>query len=433
VRAFDARTGKLEWAWDPVPSGGTTGTASAPYRRATANVWATMTGDPESSLIFVPTGNATPDYFGGRRDGLDYYSASVVAINASGPDAGTTRWRFQTVHHDLWDYDIGAQPTLFEFERDGSLIPALVVGTKMGHVFVLDRLTGEPLFPIEERPVPQGAAPGDYVSPTQPFPTRPPTLYPPKLTSEDAFGFTFWDRGKCRDRIAALRSEGLFTPPSLGGSVHYPGALGGINWGGGALDPGRNIFVVNQSRVPTAVKLLTREEYDALPEETVDPSAGGLPGTAALYGPMEGTPYAIRRELLSSPFDVPCSAPPWGTLTAVDLRGGTVLWEVPLGTTRNLAPWPLWIGFGVPNIGGPIVTDGGLIFIAATLDGYIRAFETSTGAELWRATLPYAAHATPITYRLTPSSRQFVVVAAGGHAVSEPGDAIVAFALPETR
>ena len=278
VRAFDARSGALVWAWDPIPPGGALpGEGEGPYRRSTANVWSTMSADPERNLVFVPTGNAPPDYYGGERNGLDYYSSSVVAIHSAGPEAGRTAWRFQTVHHDLWDYDIGAQPTLFDFEGPSGRVPAVIVSTKMGHVFVLDRVTGQPLLPVEERSVPGNPAPGESLSPTQPFPVKPPSLYPPELTAENAWGVTFWDRGKCADRIRELRADGLFTPPTVGGAVHYPGALGGINWGSGALDPASGVFVVNQSRVPTVATLIPRAEFDALPDDQTGDAPGGLP------------------------------------------------------------------------------------------------------------------------------------------------------------
>lgn len=433
VRAFDARSGKLAWAWDPVPPDQPATPPVGPYRRSTANVWAPMSADPERGLLFVPTGNAPPDYFGGKRQGLDYYASSVVAIHTRGEQAGEVAWHFQTVHHDLWDFDVGAQPSLVELNTEAGPVPAVVASTKSGHVFVLDRETGEPLHPVEERPVPQDPVPGEWLSPTQPFPIKPPTLFPPQLTAEDAWGVTFWDRGHCRRKIESRRSEGLYTPPSLQGTVSYPAATGGINWGSGAFEPGRNLMVVNQSRIPTGIRLIPRAEYAALPEEETAGDAGGLAGANRLYGEMQGTPYAVSVELLTSPFGAPCSAPPWGTLTAVDLDAGEILWEVPLGSTRGLAPWPLWLEWGVPNIGGPIVTAGGLAFIAATPDRYIRAFDLESGETLWRADLPYAAHATPLTYRLGPERRQFLVVAAGGHVLSEPGDAIVAFALPEGR
>ena len=338
VRAFDVRTGQLRWAWDPIPPGMENAPPSpdgATYRRATANVWGVMAADPARDLLFLPTGNAPPDYFGGLRHGLDYFSNCVIALRAS---TGKLVWRFQTVHHDLWDYDLAAQPHVVRFPGPGGPVPALAQGAKSGHLFLLNRETGEPLFPVEERPVPQGAAPGDTTAATQPFPTRPPTLIPDRLRPEDAYGFTFWDRGKCRDRLQQLRSDGIFTPPSLQGSIHYPSAAGGVNWGGGSLDPERRLFVVNQTRVPSVVTLVSREDYEKI-KGTIPTFTRSLPGTTSLYGEQAATPYAVRRELLLSPWGAPCNAPPWGTLTAVDLSTGTVRWQSTLGTTREMAPF----------------------------------------------------------------------------------------------
>jgi quinoprotein glucose dehydrogenase len=429
VRAFDVRTGRLRWAWDPIPPGAEVpepAADDAPYRRSTANVWAIMSADAARDLIFLPTGNAPPDYYGSLRNGLDYFSNCVIALRAS---TGKLVWRFQTVHHDLWDYDLAAQPTLFDFPGPNGPVPALAQAAKSGHVFLLNRETGEPLFPVEERPVPQGAAAGDSVAPTQPFPTRPPTLIPPKMTPEDAYGFTFWDKGKCRDRIAQLRSEGIFTPPTVQGSIHYPSAAGGVNWGGGTWDPDRKLFIVNQSRVPSVVTLVPRAEYEKV-KATIPTFTRSLPGTTSLYGEQAGAPFAVRRELLLSPWGAPCNAPPWGTLTAVDLSTGTVRWESALGTTRGMTPWPLWLKTGVPNIGGPITTATGLVFIAATTDNYIRAFDTETGKELWSSPMPFAGHATPLTFRLKKNGKQYVVIAAGGHVFSKKqGDAIIAYSL----
>jgi quinoprotein glucose dehydrogenase len=421
VRGFDARSGALRWAWDPVPEGWQP-PADGLYTRGTANVWAPMASDPELGVVFVPTGNASPDYFGGRRRGLDHWSSSVVALDTL---TGNPVWRFQAVHHDLWDYDVGSQPALFDFPDEDGPLPAVAQATKMGLVFLLDRDSGEPLFPVEERPVPQTDVAGETTSPTQPFPTHVPPLHPHALSPDDAFGFTPWDRGACRDLIASHRSDGIYTPPSLEGSIHFPGPAGGANWGSVSLDPERRILYVNQSRMPLVVKLLPREEYDALPEKTaVYPND--------MY-PMEGTPYAVVRGPLLSPLGAPCNAPPWGTLTAVDLVRGEILWEVPLGTTRDQAPFPVWWlqgDVGAPNLGGSIATAGGLVFIGATTEKAFRAFDTETGSELWQARLPYTANATPITYRLREDSRQFVVVPAGGHGWSDPGDAVIAYALP---
>ena len=425
VRAFDARSGALLWGWDPIPPDRLPlppGPGGEPrFERGTSNAWSALSGDAERGLVFVPTGNTSPDYYGGHRKGLDYYSSSVVALDA---ETGRVRWHFQAVHHDLWDYDSPAQPTLFEFPGPAGPVPALALPTKMGHLFLLNRETGEPLFPVVERPVPQdGAVEGEYLSPTQPFPTKPPPLHPTKLGPEDAWGFTFWDRGKCRDEIASLRSEGIFTPPSQQGSVHYPGMVGGMNWGSVSVDPVRHLLVTNLLRVASEVRLIPRAEFEKeFPGEHVAPP----------YEPQLGTPYGLFRKPLLSPWGAPCNPPPWGTLAAVDLATGQVRWDVTLGTTRGVAPWPLWLKLGAPNLGGSTLTASGLVFIGATTDAYLRAFDVETGMELWKSHLPFSAHATPITYRLRPDGKQYVVIAAGGHKLlgTPTGDALVAFALP---
>jgi quinoprotein glucose dehydrogenase len=289
----------------------------------------------------------------------------------------------------------------------------------------LNRETGEPLFPVVERAVPASDVPGETLSPTQPFPTRPAPLHPATLTPDEAWGFTPWDRARCRERIASLRSEGIFTPPSVRGSVVYPGAVGGANWGGVAIDPVNRTLFVNQTRMPLVMTLIPRAQYASqAAAEVVYPDE--------LY-PMQGTPYGLMRGPLFSPLGVPCNPPPWGTLTAVDLVTGDVLWETTLGTTRDQAPFPLWLSLGAPNLGGSIVTAGGLVFIGATTEKTLRAFDSRTGEEIWTQRLPYTANATPMTYRLRKDARQFVVVAVGGHGWSQPGDALMAFALPERR
>ncbi len=420
VRAFDVRTGALRWAWDPLPPGvESPSVRGEDYAAGTANVWSILSADPERNLVFVPTGNAAPDYYSANRRGLDHYSSSVVALDASN---GEVVWFFQTVHHDVWDYDVASQPVLFELETDAGRVPALAQATKMGHIFLLQRETGEPLFPVEERPVPQDGVPGERLSPTQPFPTRPPPLHPATLTPEDAWGFTPWDRAKCAEIIAGYRSEGIFTPPSLQGSIQYPGSAGGPNWGSVAIDPRKGVLFVNQMRIPGVVQLIAREDYEKLEE-----SAAVYP--YELY-PMKGTPYGLRRGPLLSPLGAPCNPPPWGTLTAVELATGAVLWEATLGTTRDQAPFPLWLRLGAPNLGGSIVTASGLVFIGATTDKFLRAFDAETGREIWSQRLPYTANATPLTYRLRKDGKQYLVIASGGHGWSEPGDALMAFALP---
>ncbi|MEE8521559.1 MAG: PQQ-binding-like beta-propeller repeat protein, partial [Gemmatimonadota bacterium] len=359
-------------------------------------------------------------YYGGDRRGFDYFSSSVVALHASN---GQVIWRFKTVNHDVWDYDVPAQPTLFDFPNGRATIPALVQVTKMGHLFVLNRENGRPLFPVEERAVPLGGVPGEVLSPTQPFPTRPPPLHPGEpLRPADAWGFTFWDRGRCREWIASLRSQGIFTPPSLRGSIHYPGSSGGMNWGGPAVDPERHILVVNTTRVANHIRLVPREKVT--PEQA-----------AAKYGfePALGSPYGLERLPLLSPLGAPCNRPPWGTLVGVDLARGEILWDVPFGTTRDMAPFPIWRKLGVPNIGGPIATASGLVFIGAASDDFLRAFDTETGEELWRGRLPGGGQATPMTYRTSRETKQFVVIAAGGHGLmgTTGGDSLVAFSLPD--
>jgi len=435
VRAYDLNTGALAWYWDPIPPGqapildpGGGPDGDQRYQRATTNVWSFISADPDLGLVYVPTGNTSPDYYGGHRDGSDYYSSSVVALSA---ETGEVVWRFQTVHHDIWDYDVPSQPTLYDIEMDGRAVRALAQTTKMGYVFLLDRETGEPLFPVEERPVPQGAVPGDFTAPTQPFPSRPPALVDTNFTADDVWGFTPWDRGACRERMENIRAEGLFTPPSVEGSIHFPSAVGGQNWGGPALDYRRNILVVNTLHMASIVQLVPRDQCDAAAKaRAADPLASKF----ATIEPSAGTPYCDMRWVgFFSPLEVPCTPPPWGTLAGIDLASGELLWQVPLGTTRDLAPFPFWFIDGVPNMGGPATTASGLTFIAATTDFFLRAFDTGTGRELWRGRLPTGGHATPMTYRLGPDSKQYVVIAAGGHySFGTPAsDHIIAFALPD--
>ena len=413
VRAYDVRSGALRWAWNPVPPGMASHDEDGSYRRGTANVWSLLSVDAERNLVFAPTGNTSPDYFGGMRDGLDEYSSSVVALNAS---TGEREWHFQTVHHDIWDYDVPAQPTLVDLRLGERTVPAVAQVTKMGLTFVLNRETGQPVWPVEERPVPQQPVAGEYLSRTQPFPTHVPALISTPITPDDAWGLTFWDRGVCKDRIAALRNEGIYTPPSLEGTLFYPSNAGGNNWGSPAIDPNSQTMFVVTNRAPSSVRLTARDECRA--------GGGG--------GAQLGTPYCVQTRNLTSPLGVPCTAPPWSTLDAIDLAAGKVLWSMPLGTTRNIAPFPFWWIKGVPAVGGPAATASGLIFIGAAMDHFFRAFDAKTGAELWRHDLPTAANATPMTYQL-PDGRQFVVIAAGGHwaGLNPPGDHLVAFALPE--
>ena len=429
VRAYDLNTGKLVWFWDPIPPG------SKPllteegqdYQRGTTNVWSIMSYDAELDLVYLPTGNTSPDYYGGERNGSDYYSSSVVALHAS---TGEVAWHFQTVHHDIWDYDVPSQPTLYDVTMDGKPVKALAQTTKMGYIFLLDRATGEPLFPVEERPVPQGAVAGDYTSPTQPFPTKPPTLLDTKFGPDDVWGLTPWDRNACRERLEGLRADGLFTPPTEEGSLHFPSAVGGQNWGGPSVDMQRKVLVVNTLHMASLVQLIPREQCE---QAAIDRQNDPLQKKFATIEPSEGTPYCDLRWVgFFSPLELPCSPPPWGTIAGIDLSSGDLLWQVPLGTTRDLAPFPAWFIKGVPNTGGPMSTASGLTFIAATTDFFLRAFDTMTGEELWSARLPTGGHATPMSYQ-SESGKQYVVIAAGGHYSfgTPPSDHIIAFAIDD--
>lgn len=421
VRGYDVRTGALRWAWDPAPvaPGDQEAASSAThYRSGTPNVWSIMSGDDERGLVFLPTGNAAPDLFGGLRGELDRYGSSTVALDVA---TGKVVWHFQAVHHDVWDYDVASQPVLFQLAGVGNGMPAVAQATKMGHIFLLDRETGVPLYPVEERPVPQGGVPGEHLSPTQPFPTHPAPLHPTALSPEGFSRFPYIDNADCAEKIRRYRYDGIFTPPSLEGSIQYPSSMGGANWGSAAIDPMQGVLYVNQTVIAQVVQLIPREQYDH--------GKGALGQFPDELYPQRGTPYGVKRTTLLSKLGAPCAPTPWGTVTAVDLKSGQVLWRSALGSTRDQAPFPFWLNTGTPNLGGLIVTAGGLVFIGATTDKFVRAFDAKTGDEVWSYRLPYTANATPMTYRLRPEGRQYVVIAAGGHAWSESGDALIAFAL----
>jgi quinoprotein glucose dehydrogenase len=402
VRAYDARTGALRWSFDPI---------AREQHSGAANAWAPITADAESGMVFVPTSSPSPDYFGGLRLGKNELANSIVAIRA---DTGAVVWHFQVVHHDLWDYDIATQPVLVEVRG----IKAVAVGTKMGHLFFFNRATGEPLFPIEERPVPASDLTGEEAWPTQPFPTAPPPIVPQQLKPDDVFGIDDADRAACKATIASLRHDGMFTPPSTRGTLQVPGNVGGMNWGGMAYDPARHILVASTNRLAAMVRLIPRADYDA------DRARSKGERIFGEYNRMSGTPYAMYRTIIVSPKGVPCTPPPWGALTAIDVDKGAVRWETPFGTVSRIPGAPP----GSPNLGGSM-TSGGVVFIAAAMDEVFRAFDVETGKELWHATLPASAQASPMTYRA--SGRQFVVIAAGGHGKlhTKRGDAVVAFSV----
>jgi len=412
VHAFDALTGALQWSFDPVQGRN--------LRAGAANVWAPISADEARGLVYLPTSSPSPDFWGGYRTGDDKYTSAVVAVKI---ETGEVAWSFQTVHHNVWDYDVASQPTLGRVSYKGKTVDALLQATKQGLLFTLDRETGKPLIPVEERKVPQGAAPGDRLSPTQPFPVAPPPLAPNKISAEDAFGLTFWDRGKCRDAIRRARNDGMYTPPSTQGSLLYPFTGGGTNWGGLSFDEGRNLVFVNTSSAMHLVTLIPAKDIDAMrkahPHQEISRN--------------RGAPFGMWRQTLLSPIGMPCNPPPWGQLHAIDMREGKILWSMPLGSTEDMAPLSQYLlgKTGTPNMGGPISTDSGLVFIGAAMDNYLRAFDAKTGAELWKGRLPAGGQATPMTFMW--KGKQYVVIAAGGHekAGTNRGDQLVAFAMPD--
>ncbi len=421
VRAFDVRTGADLWRFDPIPRDAASAAAQGwkgdvPPPEGHANVWAPMSVDPARGLVFLPTSSPSPDFFGGLRPGDNRHANSVVALDAR---TGALRWAFQTTHHDVWDYDVPAAPILATITKDGARRDVVIQATKMGLVFTLDRDTGAPVFPVEERTVPQGGAPGEVLSPTQPFPQAPAPLARATIKPGDAYGLTPFDRGACRKAIAALRSDGLYTPPSIGGTALMPFNGGGANWGGAAFDPSTNRLYVPVANMIHRIALVPRAETD----DEHHPIAHGE------QAPMRGAPYAMQRQVLVSPLGLPCNPPPWGEIKAVDMATGEIAWSSVLGTTEDLA-FGLALKTGTPSSGGPLATGGGLVYIAAALDRYLRAFDAKTGRELWFGRLPAGGQSGPMSY--VWKGRQYVVVAAGGHseAGTKHGDYVLAFALP---
>ena len=429
VRAFDARTGALRWKWEPLPPNDPSSNDSSAdahsgrkiWRTGAGNAWTAMVVDPERDLLFVPTGSASPDYFGGLRPGDDKWADSIVALRAK---TGEFVWGFQLVHHDLWDFDSAAPPLLATVEHDGKSVPVVIQGNKSGFLYVLNRDTGVPVFPVVERPVPQSDVPGEVTSPTQPFPSAPPALPPQKLSADDAWGITPEDREVCRNLLKGLRNEGVFTPPSLQGSLSAPGNVGGMNWSGSAYDVKRGLLIVNTNNLPSKMRLVPADKFwDEADENKEDGE----------YTRQAGAPFGVFRPFVfAKAHRLPCAPPPWGTLSAVDMNSGTIRWQVPLG---SLAPNNPAVPEGAPSLGGPIVTAGGLVFIAgAILDPEFRAFDVETGKEIWKAQLPTSGGATPMTYEA--NGKQFLVIAAGGHpkvTEEKQTDEIVAFSLPKPK
>lgn len=432
IRAFDARTGTFRWAFDiGRPDDHGKPAAGQTYTRSTPNSWGPMSADEALGLVYAPIGNPTPDYFGAQRRSFDErYGTSVAAIDL---ETGKLRWVFQTVHHDLWDYDVPSQPTLLDIRLGGRLRKALLQATKRGAIFLLDRENGKPIAPVFERPVPQdGIVAGERLSPTQPF-SSIASLAGPALSEARMWGITPFDQLWCRIRFRQARYEGMFTPPGLTPSITYPGYLGGTNWGGLAVDLRTGRLLVNMTHVPNYTQLIPRKVADAMGVEPVRP--GGKGGFAVMA--QKGTPYAVTSKPFLSPLGIPCNEPPFGRIASIDIPSGKIVWARTLGTTRDAGPLGipslLPLPTGMPNTGGPIATAGGLTFIGATQDRAIRAFESGSGRLLWTARLPAGGQATPMTY--VSKGRQYVVISAGGNQLlgSKVGDAVVAFALPDPR
>ena len=434
VRAFDARTGAARWTFDPVPRDAADPeyagwTPEAAANTGAGNVWGVMSADEARDLLFLPTSGPSPDFYGGTRPGDNRYADSIVALRGA---TGEVVWHFQTIHHDVWDYDNAAQPTLIELTRNGQPFPGVIQATKTGMLYIFHRETGEPFFPIEERPVPQGGVPGEVLSPTQPFPVKPPPLVPHNFSAADLWGLTPWERNACRKAYGDFRADGIFTPPSFEGTIMYPSSAGGVNWGGVAVDPRSRILVTNVIRLGHYARIIPAEQADGV-QRSMQENMLGAPVR------LLGTPYAVKQAALLSPVNqMPCTAPPYAELVAVDLQAGTILWRSTLGVWDHSLPppmaspfsLPLPLAWGTPTFAGPMLTAGDLVFIGATGDDRFRAFDARTGRELWQATLPTGAFAVPMSY--DAGGRQFVVVASGGHAFvyQKPGDQITAFALP---
>ncbi|MBY5924156.1 MULTISPECIES: glucose/quinate/shikimate family membrane-bound PQQ-dependent dehydrogenase [unclassified Halomonas] len=419
IRAYDARTGELRWNWD---SGNPQETApiaeDETYATSSPNSWSVASADEELGLIYFPMGNRTPDQLGQfRSEAEETYATSVVALRL---DSGEVEWVQQFVHHDLWDMDTPAQPSLVDLYTDEGMQPALVVPTKQGDVYVLNRATGEPIFPITEEPAPQGTIEGDFAAPTQPKSAL--NFRPPTLREADMWGGTLVDQMICRIQFRSLRYEGQYTPPSEQGTIVFPGNFGVFNWGSVAVDPKRQVMFGMPLYLAFTSTLVPKEGADL--GET-NQGEQGLNENA-------GADYAVEMKPFLSPLGVPCQQPPWGYVAGTDLRTGEVAWQHKNGTIEDMTALPLPFKMGVPGIGGPVITDGGVAFLAAAVDDYFRAYDLTTGEQLWESRLPAGGQATPMTY-LNSKGEQMVVLVAGGHGSigTTIGDYVMAYKLPE--
>ena len=437
VRAYDAVSGDLIWAWDALRQG----IAAEPlaqgeiFPRGTPNVWNVISGDPEAGIIYIATGNSANDHWGGARSAEeDRFTSAVIAIDMQ---TGETIWDFATVIHDLWDYDLGAQPALMDMQIDGEMRRVVVQGTKQGSLYVLDAATGEHLRPIEQRPAPQGALPGDWTHETQPQAVFYPNFAgrigpdPETLHHSQTWGVAMIDAALCRRNFLRMDYRGIYTPPSENphGMLLHPGTVGGINWGGVGLDLARDIVITNHSRLPNVVTMIPRAEVDDMPVGL----GGARPDQDV--APQWLAPYGVDRPMWLSILGAPCIAPPWGYVAATDLQSGALLWSLPFGTGFDTGPMGLptflRVPLGTVNIGGPLVTASGITFIGAAQDNFFRAYETETGQLLWSARLPAGGQASPMSF--VHDGRQYIILHAAGHSQLETtvGDYIIAYALPQ--
>ncbi|WP_288390073.1 glucose/quinate/shikimate family membrane-bound PQQ-dependent dehydrogenase [uncultured Acinetobacter sp.] len=430
IRAYDVITGKLRWAFDPRnPDPNYVLKPGEIYKRSSANSWAAMSYDPQMNTVFLPMGSSSVDLWGANRQPLDHkYNTSVLALDAT---TGKEKWVYQTVHNDLWDFDLPMQPSLVDFPmKDGSTKPAVVIGTKSGQFYVLDRVTGKPLTKVIEQEVKTADIPGEQYSKTQPRSVEMPQIGNQTLTESDMWGATPFDQLMCRISFKSMRYEGLYTAPGTDVSLSFPGSLGGMNWGSIAFDPSHHYMFVNDMRLGLWIQLIKQTPEDL----AVQANGGEKVNTGMGAVPMKGTPYKVNKNRFWSALSIPCQKPPFGTMTAIDMKTRQIAWQVPLGTVEDTGPMGIKMGLkapiGMPTIGGPMATQGGLVFFAATQDYYLRAFDTSTGKELWKARLPVGSQGTPMSYMSPKTGKQYVVISAGGARQSpDHGDYVIAYAL----
>ncbi|MGV1949779.1 glucose/quinate/shikimate family membrane-bound PQQ-dependent dehydrogenase [Agrobacterium vitis] len=419
IRAFDVQTGALVWNWDSGNPGQTQPLADGQkYTANSPNSWSVFSVDEQLGLVYIPLGNQVPDQLGMNRSAnVEKYSSSVVALDLN---TGADRWVQQFVHHDLWDMDVPAQPVLLDINSGGTTVPALVASTKQGDVYVLDRRTGQPIIPIKELPAPGGTIPEDHASPTQPISAL--SFRPPKLEERNMWGVTLLDQLACRIKFHQLRYDGQYTPPSLQGSIIYPGNFGTFNWGSVAVDPEKQVMFGMPTYLAFTSQLVPRDQVPAKGQDEKGSEQG--------LNRNDGAPYAVKMGPFLSPIGAPCQAPPWGTVAAVDLKTGKIAYQHRNGTVHDMTPLPLPFKVGVPGIGGPMITKGGVAFLGAAVDNYLRAYDLATGKVLWEGRLPAGGQATPMSYEL--NGKQYVVMVAGGHGSvgTKPGDYVIAYTLP---